>query len=209
MKPRVLICDDHFLFGNGVKEILDKYGFDSTFVSTADECKKLLNSESFEIFLCDINLHDINGFDLLEEMKPRLTHTSVYILSGYHEHYLVEKARKLGLNGYIAKESKPEDFVELLIAGHKDFLDLSNLKKSGPIQIPNVKEFEPKTILLSKQEKKIIQLVAQGLSSKEIGDKLFISKNTVDTHRRNINRKLDLNSVGALITFAHENGLIA
>lgn len=205
---RILICDDHELFADGVCARLRQSGFDCDFVTTPQAFENKIEQNTYNIILCDINISGTSGFDLIKAFRPKLKNARVFILSGYNESYLFDKARNMKLDGFFTKSVPIEQLIEAL--KNKDLIDFiePDIQKKW-IPIPeNIKEIEPRSFYLSGQEKKIIQLVAQGLSSKEIGEKLFISKNTVDTHRRNINRKLELNSVGALITFAHENGLI-
>lgn len=204
---KVLICDDHSLFGEGIKEILSNHLYEVTVVNSSDSCIQEIMSKKFDVFLCDLNIDKLNGFDLCESLSDHLKDTCVFLLTAYQEEFLVEKAKKMGFSGFLTKETSTEDFIHA-IELEKGALFFSTL--IAPRQnytIENTKEFSTNTFRLSKQEKEIIKLIAKGKTSKEIGEILFISKTTADTHRRNISRKLEINSIGALINFAHENNL--
>jgi DNA-binding NarL/FixJ family response regulator len=204
---KILICDDHSLFGEGVKEILSNHAYEVTVVSSSERCVQEFENGHFDVFLCDLNIDKVNGFELFESLSAFLIDTNVFLLTAYHEDFLVEKAKKMGFNGFLTKEMSTEDFINAIEMelGAPFFSALSNPKNKQTIE--NTKEFSTNTFRLSKQEKEIIKLIAKGKTSKEIGEILFISKTTADTHRRNISRKLEINSIGALINFAHENNL--
>lgn len=206
--PRILLCDDHKLFVEGIGEKLKHLEFECNFVTSSKEFKNEVEHCFYDIILCDINIAGINGFDLLQEFRSRLIGSRIYILSGYQEQYLIEKAQKMNLEGFLFKDISIDKLLEVLRLekGH-EFIYPDFIKGYSMIPEP-IKEIQPKAFILSKQEKKIIQLICEGLTSQEIGNRLFISKHTVDTHRRNILRKLDLCSTVALINFAHENVIL-
>lgn len=204
----ILICDDHTLFGSGISELLINNGYNVRAVSKSEECITLLKKKQFDVFLCDLNIDEKTGFEIYEQMRVFLKKTNVFLLTSYYEDFLIQKAQKIGFSGYLTKETSIE---ELMLAiemqtGEPFFTTLTPSLSNTPIE--GTKEFSVNKIKLSKQEKEIIKWIVKGKTSKEIGLTLFISKATVDTHRRNINRKLQLKTIGSLIQYAHENNLI-
>lgn len=206
--PHILICDDHTLFLEGLVGKLESYDYRCECVSNEEECRKHLQERNFDIFLCDINIAGFSGFELIKNLRAELKNCRIYMLSGFDEDYLVDKAKAMQVDGYLRKDISVQTLVDLLGNTEDDFVYLPKTKINGSKPEVSTKG-KTRTFILSRQEKRIIQLIADGLSSKEIGDKLFISKNTVDTHRRNISRKLEVNSPSALIKFARENNLIS
>ncbi len=204
---RILICDDHELFAEGLKAKLFQEGLYCEFALNPSMLKEKISKYSFDIFLFDLNIGGINGFELIKEFRKELV-GRIYIISGYDEPYLIEKAKKMQLDGFLNKNIPIEKLISLihLEKGHS-FVYPENIGERKNIPEP-IKELQPKAFILSIQEKKIIRLLVNGLSSKEIGEELFISKNTVDTHRRNILRKLEITSTSGLIKFAYENGIV-
>lgn len=200
--PKILICDDHNLFAHGLKQLLSKEFAteDITIVHTFEMCKKSVESTFFDVFICDLNIDKKDGLVLVEALNSYLSNTKVIILTSYHEKYLIEKAQKLGIKAFLKKDTSIEIIYSLI-------------REVSPVFF--VEEFFPektttsnKLALLTRQEKEIIKLIVKGKSSHEIGEQLFISKNTVDTHRKNINRKLEIDNIAYLIKIANENFII-
>ena len=205
---KILICDDHSLFCSGISELLVKHGHHVTEIFNSAKCIEALKEREFDIFLCDLNIDNKTGFDIFEEMKSNLTNSTSFVLTSYYEDFLAEKSKKMGFQGFLTKDALTEDILHALQLkkGSPFFSTLKASKKY--VIIENTTEFPINKLRLSKQEKEIIKLIVKGKTSKEIGEKLFISKMTVDTHRRNINRKLEIKTVGSLIQFAHANNII-
>lgn len=205
---KILICDDHALFGAGLKQLLTEQNYEVTYVSNSEDCNRMLRNKTFDVFLCDLNIDKTNGYEIIETNKSQLLETQVFLITAYTEDYLIEKAEKKGLQGFLEKSASAEKLFAAV-----------NLPKNSPFyssvdrnpqqnDFSEKNKFSPSKLLLSNQEKSIIKWVVFGLTSKEIGEKLFISKHTVDTHRRNINKKLEIQGISSLIRFAHENNLV-
>lgn len=204
----ILLCDDHTLFGSGISELLTNNGYAVTAVSSSDDCIHCIEQNQYDVFLCDLNIDQKTGFEIYEQMKVFLKKTNVFLLTSYYEDFLIQKAEKIGFSGYLTKETSIEELILAIEmqTGDPFFTTISPISTTTPIE--GTKEFSINKIKLSKQEKEIIKWIVKGKTSKEIGLTLFISKATVETHRRNINRKLELKTIGSLIQYAHENNLI-
>lgn len=210
MPKQIVICDDHLLFLNGISELLKNTG-NNYFIhkfSDVHACRQHLMQNAADVFICDLNINHNDGFLLLEELRSQLKNTKTIILTAYYEDFLIQKAKKLGVDAFLKKETPAEELIEVIESGkRKEFYTNKNYKQGNSVYSsmdnPIINKFR-----ISKQEKEIIKLIIKGLTSKEIADVLFISITTVTTHRKNIHRKLEISNSSSLIKFAHENNLL-
>ncbi len=195
-QPSILICDDHQLFSQGLKEVIKQHipGAEITITENYSDCISRLKTTETNVFICDIKIGNENGLDLISKHIELLESTTIIVLSGLYENYLLRKAQFIGVHYFLKKE-----------AGVNELLAAINGENQNRLihQFENEHEFNA-TEFLSKKEKEIIKLVIDGFQSKEIAEKLFISKTTVDTHRRNIHRKLNTTNSGDLIRLVYE-----
>jgi len=98
----ILICDDHLLFLSGLVEILKKFGNNYTVITfnDSDSCKNFIYDNTIDVFICDLNIDDVDGFVLIEELKEHLKNVKTIILTAYYEDYLINKAEKMGINAF-------------------------------------------------------------------------------------------------------------
>ncbi|WP_113662163.1 response regulator transcription factor [Pedobacter nanyangensis] len=210
MPKHIVICDDHLLFLNGIAELLKNadQGYEITKFNRADECKAHLRQHQADVLICDLNIGDTDGFVLLEELREQLKQTKKIILTAYYEDFLIQKAKRMGMDAFLKKETTAEELIKVIEMPandgfHTNGRDNRSVDVYRTIDEPIVNKFR-----ISKQEKEVIRLIIKGLTSKEIGEALFVSKTTVDTHRRNIYKKLEISNSSTLIKFAHENNLL-
>lgn len=211
MPKNIIICDDHILFLSGLSEILNKFGADYNVVTFNDSqsCKSYIQQNKVDVFICDLNIDNVDGFVLIEELKAELNVAKIIILTAYYENFLIKKAEKLGINAFLRKETTSDELINV-IEFENDFPFYTN--KNNIISRNSFGSKDDSIgakFRLSKQEKAIIKYIVQGKTSKQIATILFITKNTVDTHRKNINRKLELTNTSTLIKFANENNLFS
>ena len=211
MPKTIIICDDHTLFLAGLTEVLKKFGNNYNVVSFNDAvaCKTYLRENTVDVFICDLNIKETDGFLLIDDLKSELRKTKKIILTAYFEDFLIRKASKNGIHAFLKKETSVEELIHVIE------MDRDAPFYSNKIQSKDNNGFKSKDesvagkFMLSKQEKEIIKLIVQGMTSNEIATQLFISCATVDTHRKNIHRKLEISNVSSLIKFANENNLFA
>lgn len=209
LTKKILICDDHILFSNGIAEIIEKSGITTkiTVVNTSSRCIEMIKAEPIDVFICDLNIDETDGFSLVESLKNYLIGVKIIILTAYYEDFLIQKAKKSGVHAFLKKETTPEEL--LWVIENNDLSEFYFQKPKLNKSIFNqIDESFTNQFKLSKQEKEIIKLIVRGKSSIEISELLFISKTTVSTHRRNINRKLEITNVGSLIKLVHENNIL-
>jgi len=205
---KIFIADDHQILIDGIISFFNELeGFEV--IGSANDGINLLReiaTKSPDIILLDLNMPKLDGISTLKKLKANYPNIKVIILSNYHQSQLVKETRGLGANGYLLKNGSKSDLLTALEVVHSGKYHFPEEKKTPETQTYFTDEFLKK-YHLTKREIEIIKLVCEELSSKEIGEKLFIAEFTVTTHRRNILNKLSLKNTPALINFAKENGI--
>lgn len=206
---KTLLADDHQLVRKGFRALLEELDF-VEIVGEATNGKEVLGLLRHgckpDIVLLDYEMPVMNGLEALEEIRRDYLGVKVIMLTMSQQKELIRLAVDAGVNGFLFKTASMEEFGEALqrvAAGGVYFsadvtLTLLNTRPN-PDSIP--------LSLLSEREIEILKLVASGLSSVAIGRQLFISPRTVDTHRNNIIRKLDVSGIAGLVQFALRNNL--
>ena len=167
-----------------------------------------------ELVLMDISLPDQSGIDLTREIRSHLPQTRILIVSMHSKIDYIAEAFQAGATGYIVKESASERLLHALeyISRGDYFLDSSVSHKVVKRLMESSTKLEKITDAtygtLTPREQEVIRLLAEGLSTKKIAEKLFISPKTVENHRSNIMNKLDLHSTHELVRYAARLGLI-
>ncbi|MDD2983225.1 MAG: response regulator transcription factor [Crocinitomicaceae bacterium] len=204
----ILICDDHVLLCDGVADMLrnSNLNYEVFIVHSSEDCTQFLREQKVDVFICDLNIDDKDGFVLIEENQKHLENTRIFIFSAYNQSYLIQKAIKMKLAGFLKKESTSTELIRAIESDTFEFqCNAENFVKNTEFE--KIDKIFANKFKLSKQEKEIIKWITKGKTSKEIAEILYISKLTVDTHRKNINRKLEITNSGSLIQYAYENNL--
>jgi DNA-binding NarL/FixJ family response regulator len=209
MKKRIVLCDDHVLFLEGLEKLIgteNNYEVIASYSHPAS-CIEFIKKSPPDIFICDLNLEKVDGFEIISQLKPFLSETLIIILTAYNEDFLMEKARKMGIHCFVQKSASKEEFFEIFKRTPGDEFYTNIAKSPNNAFSKNETDFKQK-FKLSAKEIEIIKLVAKGKTSQEIGDQLFLSRFTIETHRRNIGKKLGISGITSLIQFANENHLL-
>lgn len=215
-KKRILIIDDHPLFREGIKAIIQSDKRYEVIGEAGDAYQGLKSARKFEpdLAVVDLSLPDISGFDLIRDILKYSPDIRILVLSMHSKVNYIVKAFQAGAFGFISKESA----ADMLITGIEHtlkgdyFMDTSIsqqvIKKLAELpdkkSVAVVESYDS----LTPREQEIMVLVASGMSSHKIADKLFISSKTVDNHRTKIMRKLGVSSVIDLARRAAKIGLI-
>ena len=210
------------MFVQGVKAYFEqtKQKFDiKETCCTSLELQEALESVDFDLLLLELNIPDQDGMEVIKMIKGDYPNIYVIVLSSYTETKLVRQAMLNGADGYVSKQST---FNELLYAiqeiqeGHTyvgDGLRTSPGVKTKPVPSHRLRRSTYDDVFtlkqkLTKREIEILELITQGKNNKKIGRELYISDQTVGVHRKNIMKKLGMNSTVSLIKFALENHLV-
>jgi DNA-binding NarL/FixJ family response regulator len=212
----ILIIDDHTLFREGLKSII---GRDSRFKVVGEagngrEGLRMAKNLKPDVVLVDISLPDRSGIQLTREIRSVLPESHIMIVSMHSKINCIAEAFQAGAKGYVVKESAGERLLQGLEAVGKGeyFLDSSVsyevVKKLMKFPLKEAKITNAAYGTLTPREQEVIRFLADGLSTKEVAEKLFISPKTVENHRTNIMKKLDLHSSLELFRFAARIGLL-
>ena len=208
-KPlEIVIVDDHPMVIEGLKSLLDDE--DSIIVkacfTNGESTLKYLDDNIADVILLDVNLPDINGVDMVMPILDRQKDTKILVLSTYNEGSIITKMIKNGVKGYLLKNVGADELTSAIYQVYEGgvYYDKSVqmvLAESVAQEIVDL----PK---LTRREKHVLSLIADGKRTNDIAEELFISPLTVETHRRNLMQKLKVSNAAAMVRFAMENGLI-
>ena len=169
----------------------------------ADSCLAFLQQQQPDIILMDISMPGKSGIDLCKEVKEKYPAVFVIGLSTFNQQSFIHKMMKNGASGYVLKNATKQELMEAIttVARGKTYLSdeaASALKKNETPEMP----------VITRREKEVLELIADGLTNNEIAQKLFISVTTVDTHRKNLLAKFDARNIASLIKAAMQMQLI-
>ena len=216
MKPlRIMIADDHDLMRRGIRTLLESHaGWEVCGeAKTGREAVEKADDLKPDIIILDISMPDLNGVEAARRIRKTYVNTEILILSMHYSDQLIREIVDAGVRGYIVKSDSDRDLLIAVetLAKHKPFFTphateviLSNFN-SGGSSMPMPELISKR---LTSREREIVQLLAEGKSSKEVASSLEISVKTAETHRANIMRKLDLHSVSELVRYAVRNQII-
>ncbi|WP_394772173.1 response regulator [Mucilaginibacter sp.] len=203
----VFIVDDHPVVVEGIRSLLinEEGIYCAGHALTAAACSAWFNSNSADVILMDINLPDKSGIDLCAEIKNKKPKTQVLALSTLNQPSYIHKMIENGASGYILKNADKEELLSAIkdVAGGKTHLCMEALEV-----VKNSSNNPGGKPILTRREKEILILIADGLTNTQMSEKLFVSHWTVDSHRKSIMTKLNTKNTAMLIKYAHENGLL-
>ena len=205
MATKVFIVDDHYMVIEGIRSLLQN---ETTVewvghASNAASCLAFLHQQLPDVILMDINLPDKNGIELCKEVRQLYPSVFIIGLSTFNQQSFIQKMMENGASGYVLKNATQEELMEAIktVANGKTYLSdeaALSLRKSNSGETP----------VLTRREKEVLELIADGMTNNEIAAKLFISVTTVDTHRKNLLAKFDARNIASLIKSAMQMQLI-
>lgn len=206
---KVIIADDHKLFRNGLEELLRKYDDIKIIKSVGDgiefmNCVK--NQIEADIALLDITMPNMDGFQVLKELKTVNTTIKPVIISMYNDGNYIAKCAKMGAYGYLLKNTDESELVlaiRTVSKGKKYFSAEISEKMINFMSTQSISEN-----ILSNKETEVLGLLSKGLTTNEIAAKLYVSSRTIETHRGNILKKLEVKNTAELIKKATEMNMI-
>lgn len=200
----IIIIDDHLLFAEGVRSLLLSCGYTNIRILTnGTTLPALLDEQAPALLLMDISMEGMDGIELSAIAKGKRPATKILIISMHTKRIYIEKALQAGVDGYIIKNASDDELktaITTLLNGERYFSpEIGNILLKS--MMPSFSE-----AVLTPREKEVLYLLAEGFNTKEISEKLFISINTIETHRKNMLFKTGLRNVAHLIKWAFENG---
>ncbi len=209
MQVRIIIADDHPLLIDGLKIVLEEMK-NVKVVGIAGNGLQLisvLRTTAADLVLLDLQMPKLDGIDTLKVLKKDFPKLKIIIFSNYGQPKLLKEIKGMGADGYLLKNSPStilKEAVNTIIAGGNWFEEIdTETKQSDLLANDFMKKYQ-----LTSRETEIIGKIAEGYTSKEIAGQLFLSEFTINTHRRNICRKLNIYTPIALLNFAKEHGIV-
>ena len=208
-KIKIIIADDHELFRNGLKELLIKHDDIEILASVGDGIQFMETIEKLNdvnIVLLDLSMPNMDGFEVLKALKTKNPTIKPIIISMHEDGNYIAKSAKAGAYGYLLKNTASDELIKVIrivSQGKKYFSPTISEKMINFMSEQKVSEN-----LISNKEKEVLGLISKGLTTKEIASKLFVSTRTIETHRSNILKILDVKNTAELIKKATEINLI-
>ncbi len=205
-KIKVVIVDDHPMVLEGMRSMLAQINFVDIAgtASNAFEAVELIKGALPNIVITDINMPEISGIELTAKIKTEFPNVKVIAMSTFKERSYISQMIQSGASGYLIKSASKEEIEEAILSVYEGKLYMSldiNLSAEEKQDIGKVP-------VISSREKEVLELIANGLTNPQIASKLFISLHTVDSHRKNLLTKFDVNNTASLIKLAAKNNMI-
>jgi len=208
MSTKVFIVDDHPMVVAGLHSLLTQLENLEVAgsVSNAFEAIPFLKKNKVDVILLDINLPDISGIDLCKKIHTEFPAIKIIGISTFSDRSYISRMIENGASGYLIKSASKEEIAEAIetVLKEKMYLGVSMEHIARPFSASSTGNLPA----LTRREKEILILISEGLTNNQIADKLFISPLTVDSHRKNLLTKLNVNNTASLIRVAIENRLI-
>ncbi len=216
-KIRVILADDHTLIRSGIKMLL-RDAPDITVIGEAsdgEEAIRCTRELKPDVIVIDLSMPKMSGIEAIRIIRKKYPSVKVLVLTMHENEEYVLQIFKAGASGYVIKTAGKEELtvaIRTVAKGERYFSSrVSEVlaegftrREEGRRQIEGSDD-----VPLTRREKEILTLVAEGFTNQEIGKKLFISHRTVDTHRTNIMQKLDIHDVANLVRYAVQRGIVA
>lgn len=206
MPIKLFIVDDHYMVIEGIRSLLQNET-DIIWLghaTNAASCMAFLQQQLPDVILMDINLPDKSGIDLCQELKSMYPSVKVLGLSTFNQQSFIEKMMSNGASGYVLKNASGQELMEGIttIVQGKEYLSfdaaiaLRHIDKNNSVPV------------ITRREKEVLELIADGFTNNEIAKQLFLSCTTVDTHRKNLLAKFEAKNIASLIKQAMQLHII-
>lgn len=207
MAISIFIVDDHYMVIEGIRSLFqhEKNVEWLGHATNAASCLAFLKQQLPDIILLDINLPDKSGIELCKEIKTLYPAVYVIGLSTFNQQSFIEKMMANGASGYVLKNATQKELMDSLetVMKGKTFLthEVAQMLRNN--------EAADDAPVLTRREKEVLELIAEGLTNNEMGERLFVSPSTIDTHRKNLLMKLNAKNTAELVKLALVKKLIS
>lgn len=208
----IVVADDHKIVREGLVKLLEGRP-DFTVIGEAsdgEEAVQMVLEKQPDVVIMDIWMPRLSGIDATRRIGKRGSQTKILVLSMHESRTYVEEVLRAGASGYIVKNSASSDLLQAIDAVRAGASYLSPAITQQVVDaIARPEDSSPSGVaMLTDREREVLQLIAEGLSSKEIAAMLGVSLKTIDSHRSNLMEKLDIHKVSGLVRFAIRAGLV-
>jgi DNA-binding NarL/FixJ family response regulator len=196
---KLFIVDDHYMIVEGIRSLLQQEQEIEWMghAMNAASCLAFLQQHRPDVILMDINLPDKSGIDLCREVKALYSAVHILGLSSHNQQSFIQRMMDHGASGYVLKNATHEELMEAIETVMNGGKYLSSEAVSTILQ-----EADPKKPVLTRREKEVLALIADGMTNPQIAEKLFVSITTVESHRKNLLTKFDAHNTATLIRLA-------
>jgi DNA-binding NarL/FixJ family response regulator len=204
---KVYIVDDHSVVIEGIKSVLlnDESIEVVGFANTSEKCLQFFEMHTANVILMDISLPDFDGIELCKLITQKQPQIKVLALSTFEQGTYIRKMMESGASGYLLKNSSKQEIIEAIKTVYSGGTYLC-FEAGRALKQSN--EEQNKLPSLTKREKEVLLKISEGFTNAQISEMLFISIDTVDSHRKNLHSKLNVKNTAMLIKFAIENNLL-
>lgn len=204
---KIFIVDDHNVVIEGILSLLQNQPEITVcgYSQTATDCIQFIEKNEVDVILMDINLLDLSGLDLCKQVKQMHPAIKILALSTFNQISYINKMMANGASGYLLKNITKEALIRAIQSVME-----GNICHSFEVNeiIKTAQKNNEYTPILTKRETDILKLIVEGFTNPQIAEKLFISPDTVDSHRKNLHTKLGVNNTALLVKRAIEQGLV-
>ena len=211
---KILIADDHSILRAGVRALLSAEP-DLEVIAEVDNGKDAIRSALMhkpDLLLTDLSMPKANGTEAIQKIRKRLPDIKILVMTVHRTEEYIHTALQAGANGYVLKDDSHMELISAIhhILSGKSYLSPSicNNVVKGYVSNNSSPSLKPTWEGLTQREREVLQLVAEGNRNKDVAEYLSISLKTVEKHRSNLMKKLDLHSASALTSYAIANGLV-
>lgn len=207
-QKNIVIADDHLMFSQMLKIFLEEEGFNVVAVAAnGHEAIREVVKHSPAVIIMDYQMPLLNGIDSAEEIQRRSPQTQVILLTMHDNETYALQALKCGIRGYVLKDQASTDLANAVREVLGGAIYLSPRISEAVLKLLMSKKELP-TDLLTCREKQVLQLIAEGYTTKEVADLLHISVKTAESHRSQIMSRLDIHNIAGMVHYAIRHGIV-
>jgi two-component system response regulator NreC len=208
MPTRIVLADDHVLVRQGLKSLLERENFQVIAeASDGQEAVKLIETHHPDIAIMDISMPTLNGIDAARGLSRSAPKTKVILLTQHEEEQYIHEALEAGVKGYVLKNQVANDLIQAIRqVGRGEFYLSPGISRAVMEAFRNKSERPADP--LTARERQVLQLIAEGKSTKDTASVLGISVKTAESHRMRLMQKLDIHETASLVRYAVRRGLI-
>ena len=208
MPIRVVLADDHVLVRQGLRSLLEREKFQVVAeASDGQELIRLAETHHPDIAVLDISMPTLNGIDAARELARSSPKTKTILLTQHEEEQYIHEALEVGVKGYVLKSQVASDLVHAMQQVSRGGIYLSPGVSQAVVEAYRSRSERPSDPL-SGRERQVLQLIAEGKSTKDVASLLGISVKTAESHRSRLMQKLDIHETASLVRYAVRRGLV-